>query len=59
MVRAVFSVEPAALRTAMDAGVQTWMNTFQIANSGHAQKKETLNSVVFVKIIHAKNSVIS
>ena len=59
MVRAVFSVELVVLKTAMDAKVQMWMNMFQIVNSGRAQKKETLISVVFVKTIHVKNCMSS
>ncbi len=55
MGRAVFSVEPVALKTAMGAKVQMWINMFQIVNSGRAQKKETLIFVVFVKTIHVKN----
>ena len=55
MVHAAFSVELVALKTAMDARVQMWMNMFQIVNSGRAQKKETLIFAVFVKTIHVKN----
>ena len=55
MVRVVFSVELVVLKTAMDAKVQMWMNTFRIVNSGYAQKKEALVFVVFVKTIHVKN----
>jgi len=55
MVRAVFSVELVALKTAMDAKAQMWMNMSQTANSGRVQRKKTWIFVVFVKTIHVKN----
>jgi hypothetical protein len=51
MGHADFSVELAALKTAMGARVRMWTNMFQIVSSGTARNKNSFSGLIMANAV--------